>query len=186
MRSIADLIRRSLRLPVFLPLLTLALLATWFGLGPSQTHFAVLTAGQRFVDVQPGLTVASLITQAGSYGPEAVRYYLQWSGFDFAWPLLSFTAMMFVAGWLFRFLPDRRQGLFTFIVVAGYAAVLMDWGENLAFVWVVLHPEPEPLLTARLAVTLHLGKLFCLAVFNLACVAVLLWAVGPKVLQSPP
>jgi len=183
MQAIADLIRRSLRLPVFLPLLVLALVATWYGLGPSQAHFAALADGQRFVDVQPGRTVDSLLTQASSYGPDAVHYYLQWSGFDFAWPLLTFTAMMFIVGWLFRFLPNRWQGLFTFIVAVGYAAVLMDWGENMAFVWVFLHPEPPPLAVARLAVTLHVAKLFFLAVFNLACFAVLFWALGRKALS---
>ena len=182
MHSIAALIRRSLRLPIFLPLLALSLLATWYGLGPSQAHFAALTDGQRFVDVQPALTADSLITQARSYGPDAVHYYLQWSGFDFAWPLLTFTATMFIAGWLFRFLPAGRQGLFTFIVAAGYAAVLMDWGENFAFVWVVLHVDPAPWVVARLAVTLHTGKLACLTVFNLACFAALFWALGRKAL----
>jgi hypothetical protein len=186
MQSPADLIRRSLRLTVFLPLLALSLVATWFGLGPSQAHFAALTDGQRFVDVQPGLTVGGLITQAASYGPEAVHYYLQWSGFDFAWPLLTFTAMLFIAAWLFRFLPPERQGLFTVVVAVGYAAVLMDWGENLGFVWVVLHPEPPPLDVARLAVTLHEAKLFFLAVFNFACFVVLVWALGRKALQYTP
>lgn len=183
MHSIADLIRRSLRLPKFLPLLALSLVATWYGLGPSQEHFAALTDGQRFVDMQPGLTADGLITQARSYGPEAVHYYLQWSGFDFAWPLLSFTATLFIAGWLFRFLPAGRQGLFTFIVATGYAAVLMDWGENLAFVWVVLHSDPQPWLVARLAVALHAAKLFCLTVFNLACFTVLFWALGRQALS---
>jgi hypothetical protein len=182
MHAIAALIRRSLRLSIFLPLLALSLLATWYGLGPSQVHFAALTDGQRFVDVQPALTADSLITQARSYRPDAVHYYLQWSGFDFAWPLLTFTATMFIAGWLFRFLPAGRQGLFTFIVAAGYAAVLMDWGENLAFVWVVLHVDPPPSLVARLAVTLHSAKLIFLAVFNLACLTVLFWALGRKAL----
>ena len=185
MHSLADLIRRSLRLTVFLPLLSLSVLATWFGLGPSQVHFAALTNGQRFVDVQPGLTADSLITQAGSYGPEAVHYYLQWSGFDFAWPLLTFTAMLFIAGWLFRFLPAGRLGLFTVVVAVGYAAVLMDWGENLGFVWVVLHPEPAPLAVARVAVTLHQAKLLFLGLFNLACIAVLIWALGRQVMQFP-
>jgi len=184
MQALADLIRRSLRLRVFLPLLALALVATWYGLGPSQAHFAALTGGQRFVDVQPGLTVDSLIAQARSYGPEAVHYYLQWSGFDFAWPLLGFTASLFIAGWLFRFLPESRQGLFTFIVAAGYAALLMDWSENVAFVWVVLHADPPPLGVARLAVTLHMAKLFFLAVFNLATFAVLFWALGRKALAQ--
>lgn len=186
MQALADLIRRSLRLTVFLPLLALALLATWFGLAPSRAHFAALTDGQLFVDVQPGLSVEGLIAQAASYGPEAVRYYLQWSGFDFAWPLLTFTAMLFIAGWLFRFLPAERQGLFTGVVAVGCATVLLDWGENLGFVWVVLHPAPPPLDVARLAVTLHEARLFFLTVFNLACFVVLVWALGRKALQSPP
>jgi len=175
---LANLIRRSLRLPVFLPLLVLALVATWYGLGPSRAHFAGLTGGGSFVDMQPELTAASLLAQAQGYGPEATRYYLLWSGFDFAWPLLSFTAVMFITAWLFRFLPAERQGLFTGVVALGYAAVLMDWGENLAFMGVVLLADREPLGLARLAVALHVGKLSFMTLFNLACLAVLLWAAG--------
>ena len=55
MHSIADLIHRSLRLPVFLPLLALSLTVTWFGLGPSQAHFAVLfwAAGRKVLQSPP-------------------------------------------------------------------------------------------------------------------------------------
>lgn len=182
MQRLADLIRRSLSLRLFLPLLALALAATWYGLGPSQTRFATLTGGQRFVDVQPELTAVSLIEQARSYGPEAVHYYLWWSAFDFAWPLLTFSAMMFIAAWLFRLLPARRQGLFTLVVAVGYAAVLMDWGENLAFVGVVITVPHESLALAKLAVFLHGAKLFFLAVFNVACLATLLWAIARRTL----
>ena len=69
-----------------------------------------------------------------------MRYYLQWSGFDFAWPLLTFTATMFIAGWLFRFLPNRRLGLFTFIVAVGYAAVLVYVDARLALVCLTSAP----------------------------------------------
>jgi hypothetical protein len=177
-QRLANLIRGSLQLRVFLPLLALGLVATWFGLGPSQARFAALTGGQRFVDVQPALTAESLVEQARTYDAPAVRYYLQWSAFDFAWPLLTFTAMMFIVAWLFRFLPPERQGLFTWVVAVGYAAVLMDWSENLFFVGVVLTAPGEPLALARIAVTLHGAKLFFLALFNVACLAALLWAIG--------
>ena len=176
MSRIAELIRRSLHLRVFLPLLALALLATWYGLGPSIERFAGLTGGQRFVDMQPDLTAASLIAQARAYDADTVRYYLWWSAFDFAWPLLTFTAMMFMVAWLFRFLPERRQGLFTLVVAVGYATVLMDWGENLGFVGVTLASDPEPVAIAKAAVAMHTGKLFFLALFNAACLVALLWA----------
>lgn len=174
MQYLADLIRRSLRLPVFVPLLALTLIATWYGLGPSRAYFAELTGGGRFVDMQPELTAASLVAQAQGYAPQAVRYYLLWSGFDFAWPLLSFTTMMFLTAWLFRFLPPARQGLFTGVVALGYAAVLMDWGENLAFIGVVLMADREPLGLARIAVVFHMAKLAFMMLFNLACLATLM------------
>jgi hypothetical protein len=181
MQYLADLIRQSLRLPVFLPLLALTLVATWYGLGPSRAHFAELTGGGRFVDMQPELTAASLVAQAQGYAPRAVRYYLLWSAFDFAWPLLSFTTVMFITAWLFRFLPPERQGLFTGVVALGYAAVLMDWGENLAFVGVVLTADREPLGLARLAVVFHLAKLTFMTLFNVACLAALMAVVARRI-----
>lgn len=180
MGFIADLIRRSLRLQVFLPLLALALVATWYGLGPSLEHFAELTGGRRFVDMQPDLTAASLIEQARGYSPETVRFYLWWSAFDFAWPLLTFTTMLFIAAWLFRFLPDKAHKLFTPLVVVAYATVLADWGENVAFVGVVLAPTPEPLALARLAIVLHAAKLSIMMVFNAGVLALLLCVIARK------
>jgi hypothetical protein len=181
MRRIAELIRRSLHLRVFLPLLALALLATWYGLGPSIDRFAALTGGERFVDMQPGLTADRLIEQVRVYSPETVRYYLWWSAFDFAWPLLTFTAMMFMVAWLFRFLPGRQQGLFTLVVAVGYAAVLCDWGENIGFVGTTLSADPRPLAIARAAVAMHVAKLGFLAMFNAACAATLLWALARQI-----
>jgi hypothetical protein len=178
MQRLADLIRRSLSLGVFLPLLALALVATWFGLGPSQLKFAGLTGGMKFVDVQPVIAPESIVSQMQAYSPEAVRYYLLWSGFDFAWPLLTFTAMMFIVAWLFRFLPAERQGLFTSVVAVGYAAVLMDWSENACFIGVALSAAQAPVGLARIAVAFHTAKLVCLTIFNLQCFGTLLWVLG--------
>ena len=51
MGSLTDLIRRSLRLPVCLPLLVLSLTVTRFGPGPSQAHFTALfwAAGRKLM-----------------------------------------------------------------------------------------------------------------------------------------
>ena len=60
MKMIANLIRANLNLTIFVPLLSIALLATWYGLFTSVEHFASLTSGLRFMDMQPQLTVAAL------------------------------------------------------------------------------------------------------------------------------
>jgi len=177
MQKIAALIRRSLRLPVFLPLLALALAATWYGLGPSLARIIALTGGARFVDMQPGITPAALIGQLRSYSPEALRFYFWWTAFDFAWPLLTFTAMLFITAWLYRFLPERAQPTFVFMVGSAYATVLMDWGENLGFLAVILAGSPQPLEIAGVAVLLHRAKLFFNFVFNGGFFVVLGWAL---------
>lgn len=173
MQRIADLIRANLRLRVFLPLLVLALAATWYGLGPSLDRIVGLT-GARFVDMQPAITADALMAQARTWSPETVRFYLWWSAFDYAWPLLTFTGMLFIAAWLFRFLPAGWQRAFPWLCAAAYTTVLMDWGENAFFVAVALSDSPEPRALAELAVLLHRGKLVFNLVFNLGFFAALL------------
>lgn len=185
LQRIAELIRSSLRLKVFLPLLALALVATWYGLWPSLQHIKELTGGVRFVDMQPSLTAGQLIGQVRAYGPETMRFYLWWSAFDFAWPLLTFSAMLFIAAWLVRFLPAESRGVFTWIVAAAYTTVLMDWGENIGFVAVMLTDDPQPLALAGLAVLLHRGKLLFNFLFNAAFFAVLIWVIVLRFRSRP-
>lgn len=64
------------------------------------------------------------------------------------------------------------------LVALGYAAVLMDWGENLSFVGVVLLADRGPLGLARLAVAFHLAKLTFMGLFNVAFIVVLLLALA--------
>ena len=96
MDRITRLILGHLNLPVFLPLLGLALAETWYGLFASVEAFAAMTGGLSFMDMQPWLTVATLFEQIRTYAPETVRYYIGWSIFDYIWPLLTFTAMLFI------------------------------------------------------------------------------------------
>ena len=100
MRRISEFIRATLNLRVFLPLLAVALLTTWFGLFWSVDHFATLTDGMRFMDMQPTLTAEALFDQIRTYSDETIRFYIGWSLFDFAWPLITFTTMCFITAWL--------------------------------------------------------------------------------------
>ena len=178
MDAIAALIRRHLQPWVFLPLLALALVTTWYGLGPSLTRFAELTGSdQRFVDMQPALTAPSLLAQVRSYAPDTVHFYIGWSLFDVAWPFLTYTTMLFITAWLLRQAGPAWEARFPLFVAVAYATVLMDWAENAGFVTLVLAAPSEPAFVAPLAVACHRAKLFFNLVFNIGFLVVLLTAV---------
>ena len=167
MRRISEFIRATLNLRVFLPLLAVALLTTWFGLFWSVDHFATLTDGMRFMDMQPRLTTDELFAQIRTYSPESVEFYLWWSLFDYAWPLLTFTTMLYISAWLFGLLPTPWHRRFPLLVGSAYLTVLMDWGENIGFAALVLGLPEERTWLAHLTLTLHAAKLFFNMIFNI-------------------
>jgi hypothetical protein len=173
MKRIARLIQSNLNLRVFLPLLAAALAVTWYGLFWSVDYFAKLTGGLRLMDMQPTLTAASLFDQIRLYSPEAVHFYLGWSAFDYAWPFITFTTMLFISAWLLRFLAEKWQQRFWLLVASAYLTVLMDWLENIGFAALVLGLPDEPLWLAQTTLLLHAGKLFFMTVFNLSTWALL-------------
>jgi hypothetical protein len=180
-RRIAEAIEASLNLRLFLPVLAAALAATWYGLGWSLQHFAALTGGRRFIDMQPTLTADALFAQIREYSPETVDFYLWWLLFDYAWPFLGFTAMLLITAWLLRFLSSAWQTRFWVLVASAYLTVLMDWGENLGFASLVVGLPAEPLWLARLTLALHVAKLFFNMVFNLGFWLILLAAIITRV-----
>ena len=167
MQRIAEFIQANLNLRVFLPLLAVALATTWFGLFWSVDHFATLTGGLRFVDIQPRLMSDELFAQIRTYSGEATEFYLWWSLFDYAWPVLTFTTMLFISAWLFRFLSAKWQRRFPMLVASAYLTVLMDWCENIGFAALVTGLPDEPMWLARITLLLHAAKLFFNMVFNL-------------------
>jgi len=164
MRKLAAFIEARLSLRVFLPLLALALGTTWYGLFWSVERFSELTGGLRFMDMQPGLDIDALFTQIRTYSDETVSFYLGWSAFDYAWPLITFTTMLFITAWIVRGLPPRWRAWFPWLVAFAYLTVLMDWLENMGFAVLVLGLPAEPLWLARMTLALHALKL----VFNMA------------------
>ena len=176
-QRIAGIIQANLNLRVFLPLLAAALLSTWYGLFWSVEHFASLTGGLRVMDMQSGLTAAQLFTQIRTYSAETTRFYLWWELFDYAWPFLTFTAMLFISAWLIHFLPAKAQRLFPWLVASAYLTVLMDWCENIGFASLVVLRPDEPMWLAQLTAALHAGKFICVMVFNLGFLIALLAAI---------
>lgn len=189
MNRIARLILGHLNLPVFLALLSLALAATWFGLFASVEAFAAMTGGLSFMDMQPLLTVDTLFEQIRTYAPETVRYYIGWSIFDFVWPFLTFTTMLFIAAWLIGLLPTGSKIRFSWLIGSAYLTVLMDWAENVGFILLVTVLPAEPLWLARMTLLLHAGKLLFNMVFNvlfwILLGSVVLALVSRKVFGTP-
>jgi hypothetical protein len=164
-RRLADWIDAELRPGVFVPLLAAALLATWYGLGPSLTRILAET-GARFVDMQPAVDAAGVLGQLRAYSAATTRFYLGWLVFDFAWPLLSYSAMLFIAAWFARRAPPPWRARFTWLVAVGYTTVLMDWGENVGFGLIVAMPT-MPDCVASVAVLCHRAKLALNGLFNI-------------------
>jgi hypothetical protein len=164
---LADKIQANLRLGIFLPLLAAALATTWYGLFWSVDHFGVLTNGLHFMDMQPMLTVSALFEQIRSYDAAATQFYLWWSLFDWVWPLITFTTMLFITAWLLNRLAARWHYLFPWLVGSAYLTVVMDWLENVGFATLVILRPDEPLWAAQLTLVLHAAKLFFILVFNL-------------------
>jgi hypothetical protein len=119
------------------------------------------------MDMQPTLTVSALFVQIASYDKGATGFYLLWSLFDYLWPLITFTTMLFISAWLLRFVPATWQRLLPWLVAGAYLTVLMDWLENVGFAWLVLARPAEPVWLAQLTLALHIAKLFFNMVFNL-------------------
>jgi len=171
---IADKIQTRLKLVIFLPLLLAALATTWYGLFWSVSHFSGLTDGLRFMDMQPTLTASSLFAQIQTYDATAAQFYLWWSLFDYAWPFITFTTMLFVTAWLLNRLSVKWQGVFPWLVASAYLTVLMDWLENIGFATLVIVRPDEPAVLAQLTLVLHAAKLFFNMLFNLGFWVVLL------------
>lgn len=177
MHAIAEWIERHLNLRIFLPLLALALATTWYGLGPSLDRIVAVT-GARFVDMQPGLTPAALVAQLSAYSPETVRFYLGWSAFDVAWPFITYTTMLFITAWLLRRCPAGWSRWLWVFVGLGYGTVLMDWAENLGFVWLAMDPPANPGGVATFAVLSHRGKLVLNMLYNIGFLGVLIGVIS--------
>jgi hypothetical protein len=163
-RRIARAIDARLDARTFLPLLAVALITTWYGLGPSLDRIVELT-GRRFVDMQPGITPFELVAQLAAYSPTTVGYYVAWLVFDLAWPFVTYTTMLFMAAWLLRRAGGAwSQRLWWFVAIA-YTTVAMDWAENIGFGLLVTTPG-QPRLVAELAVLAHRAKLAFNFLFN--------------------
>ncbi len=185
MHYLARFIKQRLNLRHFLPLLFAALATTWFGLFWSVDRFKQLSNGLSFLDMQPWLNTQSLFEQIRGYSQETIHFYLGWSLFDYVWPFVTFTTMLFISAWLFQSLPPRAQHWFVALVSSAYLTVLMDWLENIGFAMLVVGLPAEPLWLARVTLGLHAAKLSFNLIFNLGFWILLLAATAARLRNKP-
>jgi hypothetical protein len=181
MNAIARFVERNLTLKFFLPLLALALAVTWYGLFYSVEQFHAMTGGLSFIDMQPTLRPDELFAQIRTYTPATVDYYIVWSFFDYAWPFITFTTMVFISRWLLGFMSERWRQWFWLFIASAYITVLFDWAENTGFIALVTVLPNEPMWLAQLTLGLHAGKLLLMMVFNLATWVLLLAVIVVRV-----
>lgn len=177
MQAIKKLILGNLSLAVFLPLLVIALATTWYSLFWSKDYFELLTGGTTFFDMQPTLTPDALFEQLRSYTEETVSFYIGWVVFDYLWPFITFTTMLFISGWLLKFVSEKWLHWFWLFIASAYLTVVMDWIENTGFIYLALSRPNEPMLIAQITLVIHVAKLVFNMVFNLAFLTLLFTAI---------
>ena len=185
MRSILNqieaIILRHLNKRVFACWLVLSFGSTWYGLIWSKKKFESLTGGTTFFDMQPTLSPVVLFEQLRNYSDETINFYVGWVLFDYAWPFITFTTMLFICAWLSSYVNKKLQNLFWILVLTAYLTVLMDWGENTGFLALVgLHPS-EPMWLAAITIAIHNAKLLFLTLFNIASGGLLVAAIATRI-----
>ena len=156
----------------------LAGVLAWVVVAVIGQQFAAATGGLKTFDLQPGLRAADIPAQLPTYTPESVRIYLRFFVLAFFLPLFSYGTLVLlwallqaraVPGWHARY---GWSALFPCVPMA------CDWGENLAFLSLVLAwPRHWPWL-GELAIGLPRGKFAGMIASNAAVLLLAAAAAG--------
>jgi len=130
-------------------------------------QFAVATDGLKPFDLQPGLTARDIPDQLPAYTGESRRIYVRFFVVDFFLPLAAYgTVVLLWARLLARAAPGWYSR-YPWVALFPCLPMLCDWGENVAFLGLILAWPRELPWLAQLAVWLHSGKFIGLMVGNL-------------------
>lgn len=136
----------------------LAGVLAWVVVAVVGQQFAGATNGLKPFDLQPGLRAADIPAQLPAYTPESVRIYLRFFFLDFFLPLFAYgTLVLLWARLQAGAFPDwhARYGWSALLPCVPMAC---DWGENLAFLSLILAWPRHWHWLGELAVGLHRGK----------------------------
>lgn len=138
-------------------------------------QFADATGGVRPFDLQPGLRAAEIPVQLPAYTPESERIYLRFFVLDFFLPLFAYGTLVLLWAGLQAYAVPAWHARYAWSALFPCVPMACDWGENLAFLSLILAwPGYLPWL-GELAIGLHRGKFAGMIASN---AAILLLAAG--------
>jgi len=147
----------------------------WIVVAVVGQQFAAATGGLKPFDLQPGLEAREIPAQLAAYTAASVRIYGRFFVLDFFLPLFAYGTLVLLWAWLQARAIPRWQGRYSWAALFPCLAMACDWGENLAFLSLILaRPRHWPWL-AGLATGLHRGKFAGMIASN---AAILLLAAG--------
>jgi hypothetical protein len=134
-------------------------------------QFAAATSGLKPFDLQPTLQATDIPAQLPRYTSESRRIYARFFAVDFLLPLAAYGMMVLL--WV-RLLARAAPGWYArspWVALFPCLPMLCDWGENLAFLGLILAWPRELPWLAQLATWLHSGKFIGLMAGNLGLLA---------------
>jgi hypothetical protein len=133
-------------------------------------QFAAATDGLRPFDLQPGLRAGDIPAQLPAYTNESRRIYARFFAVDFFLPLAAYGTVVLLWARLLARAAPHWYSRHPWVALFPLLPMLCDWGENLAFLILVMAwPRPLPWL-AELAVWLHSGKFIGMIAGNLGLI----------------
>lgn len=129
-------------------------------------QFAAATAGLKPFDLQPGLRTADIPAQLPFYTDESRAIYLRFFAVDFLLPLAAYGTLVLLWARLLARAAPEWSARYPWVPLVPVLPMLFDWGENVAFLGLVLAwPRQLPWLD-QLATGLHAGKFAGMVVAN--------------------
>jgi hypothetical protein len=141
--------------------LVAALLAgvlAWVVVAVVGQQFAAATNGLKPFDLQPGLRSADIPAQLPAYTPESVRIYLRFFFLDFFLPLFAYGTLVLLWARLQAGAFPAWHARYGWSALLPCVPMACDWGENLAFLSLILAWPRHWHWLGELAVGLHRGK----------------------------
>jgi len=141
-----------------LPSGLLAVLLAWLVVVVLGGQFAAATQGLKPFDLQPGLTAGDILAQLPLYTGESRRVYTGFFVADFFLPLAAYGTVALLWAWLLARVAPAFFARHPAVALIPCVGMAFDWGENLAFLSLVLAwPRYWPWL-AELATWCQAGK----------------------------
>jgi hypothetical protein len=129
-------------------------------------QFAAATNGLKPFDLQPELQARDIPAQLPAYTDASRRIYVRFFVVDFFLPLAAYGTVVLLWARLLARAAPAWYSRYPAVALFPCLPMLCDWGENLAFLGLILAWPRELPWLARLAIWLHSGKFIGLMAGN--------------------